>query len=84
MEETVRVFFVILFFFFIGIIAIAWPKKLQQNLLKLLSQNKPYQGWVEGDVYISLLRYSGVFFLVMSISMTFVRLLFPWVPRVDK
>ena len=84
MEETLRIFFVIVIFFFIGVIATAWPKKVQQKLLKLLSQKKPYEGWVEGDIYISLLRYSGIFFLVMAVSMSFVRLLFPWVPHVDK
>jgi hypothetical protein len=84
MEETLRVFFVILIFFFIGTIATALPKKVQQKHLKLLSQKKPYKGWMEGDIYISLVRYFGLFFLVMSVSMTFVRLFFPWVPHGDR
>lgn len=84
MEEIVRVFCVILFFLCIGIFAIGCSKKVQQTHLKLLSQKNPYKGWVEGDIYISLVRFVGLFFLVMSISMTVFRLLFPWIPPINK
>jgi TRAP-type C4-dicarboxylate transport system permease small subunit len=84
MEEILRVFCVVLFFSCIGIIAIGCSKKVQQTHLKLLSKKNPYKGWVEGDVYISVVRFVGLFFLVVSISMIFFRLLFPWIPPTNK
>jgi hypothetical protein len=84
MEETLRVFLVIVLFWFIGIVAVVWPKKIQQKHLKLLSGDNPYMKWVEGDFYVSLVRFSGLFFLVMSLSMTSVRLIYPWVPQVTR
>jgi hypothetical protein len=84
MEETLHVFFVISFFLCIGIYAMGWSTTIQKTHLKLLSHNNPYKGLVEGDIYISVVRYLGVLFLVISISMTFVRFCFPWMPPVTK
>jgi hypothetical protein len=84
MEETLRFFFVIIFFLCIGILAIFGTKRVQQTHLKLLSKKNPYKGWVEGDIYLSLVRFVGLFFLVMSIAIFSVRIFFPWIPPINK
>jgi hypothetical protein len=84
MQETLRVFTVVFLLLCIGIFALAWPKKVQQPHLKLLSRKNSYSGWVEGDIYISLLRFIGLCCLAMSVSMIIFRLVFPWIPPANK
>jgi hypothetical protein len=84
MAEIIRVFCVISLFFLIGLFAISFTKKVQKTHLKLLSRKNPYKGWVEGEIYISVVRFAGLFFLVVSVSMIVFRLCFPWAPPVNK
>jgi hypothetical protein len=78
--ETLQLFFMIVSFLCVGIIAMGWARNIQQMHLQWLSKNNLHKGWVEGDIYVSLIRFLGIFFLVMSVSMIVVRLAFPWMP----